>query len=519
MAASGPQWRRLGQRNVLIARTAAIDALTTTQRAEDALARFAAAQSSIEDPLLAVALTRGAGAPSDPRRLAQWLSDRQPHYGRDNAMRYRWGLSWRSEPGHEIYRRAEGARRLSWRPAEAERLRSDPTAYGRRFMEPIVLAVQLRFWGDLAANDADPELAATAAGFLEEALPVMEHDVASWFAALDPWRDTFGLWLLTAEPQAVARLRDLLFSVAVRYGGIAARDGAVLGLRHPYHRRPLVSASAHLAVSLWRMSVYPSVIPSLLELIRGSTTPEGAWADGDQPPDLLTTLAAADALARLDPSFDPALTTAWFVQQQEQEGWWRALDPEVPWLTASILDWIALAALPFAERFSWPSAPIWARDRLTGLTTVATLDELGHVLEGMPSLGALDIEAAFLDLADFGKWNNTHGQSRGDELMGVLGASLRGLSETLAVRLGGDEFLILGKPGAVGLEAAIDDWRSRWPATVAVAGLPGSVAPRVVIGTSRSGQLRELRRRLGEAIGRLKEECPSPGPTGVARRL
>jgi len=448
-----------------------------------------------------------------------FLSTRQPHYGHHNALRYRWGLSWRAEPGHALYRRPAGSGAVHWRPAEAERFARDPSAYGRRFMEPIVLAAHLRLWGDLAENASDPKLAGEASSLLDEAMPVIEHDVATWFTAQDPWRDTFGLWLLSAEPQAVARLRDLIFSLAVRYGGIAARTRVVLGLRHPFHERPLVSASAHLAMSLWRMGVYPSVIPDLVDLVRTSQGSSGAWADGEQPSDILTTLAAADTLARLDPGFDPSLTVDWFVRRQERDGWWRALDPEVPWLTAAVVDWLALADRPFPDRFAWPSAPVWTRDRLTGLTTVATLDELGHVLDGLPSLGALPMEAAFVDLAGFGQWNNEHGQARGDELMGVLGMALRELPDVLAVRIGGDEFLILGKPGATGLDVVMSDWRASWPACLDAAGMPAVVSPRVVIGEAQGSGLRNLRRLLGEAIGRLKVDYASPPRTGVQRRL
>ena len=79
---------------------------------------------------------------------------------------------------------------------------------------------------------------------------------------------------------------------------------------------------------------------------------------------------------------------AWFVDRQEPTGWWRALNPEVPWLTHAVSDWLELAERPFPERFSWPEAPIWARDRLTGLTTMAILDELETVLAEVPALGA-----------------------------------------------------------------------------------------------------------------------------------
>lgn len=510
-----------GERRVRAGAVSASDRLAAIHSGRAALARLAGAPGAIDDPLLVVALDLlvAGGTPIDARPLLEALAKIQPRHGRENALRYRWGLSWRSEPGHAMYRLPPDRPLEQWRPAENNRLAADPSGYGRRVMEPITLATHLRFWGDLAEREPDTESGALAAGLLDEAQPVVENDVASWFAAQDPWRDTFGLWLLSGEPQAVRRVRDLLFAIAIRYGGIAARDGVVRGIKHPFHDRPLVSASAHLATGLWRMGVYPSVIPSLLGLVKASQRDDGGWADADQPADVLTTLVAADLMTRLDPAYDPAATAGWFVRRQEHDGWWRALGPEVPWLTAAILDWLEASERPFPDRFTWPSAPVWARDRLTGLTTVATLDELGSVFEGLPSLGAEPVEAAFLDLAGFGNWNNAHGQARGDELMSLLGASLLEIAQVLPVRIGGDEFLILAKPGSTGLAATLDAWRSRWPATMTSAGMPSSVAPRIVVDRAAAKDLRSLRRSLGEAIGLLKVDVPHPPPDGVLRDL
>ena len=131
------------------------------------------------------------------------------------------------------------------------------------FMEPITLAAHFGFWGRIAASADDraggatalpsvvhaPHSAIRAAALLDEAVPTAEHDLAAWIAGTDPWRDTFALWLLTDEPHAVGRLRDLIFSLATRWGGLTARSGGIVrGSRHPFHDQLLVSASAQLAL-------------------------------------------------------------------------------------------------------------------------------------------------------------------------------------------------------------------------------------------------------------------------------
>ena len=446
------------------------------------------APDAIDDPLVVVALEVRAqtGRPISPEPLLAHFASKQLGYGRSNRRRYRWGLSSESQPGSNAYRLAPGSSRTCWRPAElaARGLEVGDSAFGIRLMEPIELAAQFGYWGRVADDPTmSPAVRSGAALLLDEATPIAEHDLASWFEALDPWRDTFALWLLSAESEAIVRLRDLIFALATRYGGLASRaGGAVMGTRFPFFETRLVSASAHLALGLWRCGVYPSVVPSLVDFVARSRHGSGAWADGEQQPDVLTTLAAADLLARLDPTFDPTPTAAWFVERQEPAGWWRALNPEVPWLTQAITGWLERIARPFSERFAWPSAPIWARDRLTGLTTMAILDELETVLAGVPGLAALPIEAAFLDLAGFGDFNSRQGQVAGDEVLATLGASLSDLDGVLPVRIGGDEFLLFGKPGAVSgsLAASLEPWRDQWAVAMAVDHPTECVAPRIV---------------------------------------
>ena len=487
-------------------------------RALDALTRLAGSPDAIHDPLLVVAFDalRAVGEKVDNRTVLQHLSERHVSYGRDNPMRYRWGLSHDAEPGSSAYRRSRFDRRSHWRPGEFEWLDRNPSGYGRRLMEPVVIASQFGYWGRVAEAPGDePEVGSMATRLLDEALSIAENDVAGWQTALDPWRDTFALWVLSAEPQTSSRLRDMLFTLATRYGSIAARDGLVRGVRHPWFQRPLASASAHLASALWHWGVYPSVIPNLVEFVSLVRCPDGSWADEGQPSDILTTLAAADLLARLDPGFDPEPTARWLMERQEADGWWRALDPETPWLTASVARWLARVDLPFTERFTWPSTPIWTRDRMTGLTTLASVDELAAVMTTLPRLSNQPMEVAFLDLAGFRAFNQRWGsQDEGDRLLGVLGTALRDIHGMLPARIGGDEMLILGKPGDR-ISERLDAWRNAWPSRLRSAGFDDAVAPRILLGRAPARDLDGLRRRLGEGIFQMKKQFPETPAEGV----
>ncbi|HEX6139480.1 MAG TPA: diguanylate cyclase [Candidatus Limnocylindria bacterium] len=495
----------------------AISGLPAVSRARKALARLVAATGSDQDCLLPAALL--AVGDGDSRRMAPGLLARYglraPAYGRENPRRYRWGLGFRAEVGHPTYA-ATAARVGWWRPREADFLAERPGWYAKRLVLPAALATQFEFWGRIADDPAHPSHAAAKA-LLDEAQQVAEADLAAWILAADPWADTFALWLLTGYPHPAARLRDLIFALAVRYAQLAIRDGAVRGIRYPFFGEPLPSASAHLARSLWRLGIYPTLLPRLLELVRFAQQPDGGWADPGQPSDVLTTLAAGDVLATLDPRFDPAPAIDFMVQRQEAGGWWRALNPEVPWLTAAVADWIERCGQPFTDRFAWPELPVWSRDRTTGLPTMAVFDELAIALAGMPGLAQAPLEAAFIDLAGFGEFNNRRGMDAGDAALAAYAAALRAVPRTMVIRQGGDELLVLGPPGVTGvLEPQLRGFLGDWQDAAERVGIPrGEVVPRILLACGAAGEIRELRGALGTAIGVMKKAAADPGPMGV----
>jgi hypothetical protein len=504
-----------------VAVASTVAAASASERARQALARFVQAADSDADAILPAALL--ATRHIDPHELALRLlaryQQRAPAYGRENPRRYRWGLGFQAEAGHQAYA-VRGARDAWWRPKEARWLAEHPGTYASRLRVPITLATQFEFWSRIAAT-GEEAVAEAATHLLDETQPTAENDVAFWINGTDPWADTFALWLLTGHPQANTRLRDLTFALAVRYAQLALRDGAVRGLRYPFFQEPLPSASAHLAVSLWRLGIYPTLLPQLLELVRSARQPDGGWADPGQPSDVLTSLAAAELLGSLEPTFDPTSTIAFFERHQEPAGWWRALNPEVPWLTGAVADWIERTALPFASRFRWPELPIWSRDRTTGLPAMAVFDELAIALAGIPGLAEAPLEVAFIDLAGFGEFNNRHGMDAGDAALAAYAAALRALPGTMVIRQGGDELLVLGTPSVSGvLEPQLRQFMADWQEAASPVGVPtGEVVPRILLANDRAGQLRVMGGRLGTAIGEVKKSFPEPPSPGVLVRL
>jgi GGDEF domain-containing protein len=191
----------------------------------------------------------------------------------------------------------------------------------------------------------------------------------------------------------------------------------------------------------------------------------------------------------------------------------------VPWLTAAVARWLLLSERPFHERFVWPTSPIWTRDRMTGLTTLAGVDELVAVLGSLPRVADEPMEVAFLDLAGFRAFNKRHGsQAEGDRVLALLGEALRGLPDVLPARIGGDEMLMIGKPGDR-IGPKLDAWRHAWPARLRAAGFSDKVAPRILVGRARAREIDELRRELGEAIFRMKQIFPETPAEGVQARL
>ena len=486
-----------------------------------AVLRLAGART-LDDPLTVSTLRFAArhGQPQNPARLlAHWRTRSIGHPGLDGD--YPWSLPHDAVPGAPEYAQRTEAGPL-WRPREADAYLRNPTAYGRRLVGPIVLAEALEYIAELA-EEAGGAVADAPTRLLDDIRPRIEREVASYIQGEDPWRDTFLLWLLATRPRALEMLDPLARAIATRYATMASwTAGLVCGARYPFDGIPLVSAAAHLAHGLWTLGYNPRSLPGLLRFVSESRSRSGGWADDGQPEDVLTTLASAHLLATVDPDFDPAPTVDFLARLQEPAGWWRALDPEVPWLTGAIVDWLDLAGRPFHERFVWPGYERAARDRRTRLPWWAAFgDVLTRTFEQLPGLAGARTDVAFLDLANFGRFNTGHGQTEGDEVLRVLGRALDAIPGCQALRDGGDEFILVGTPTHDGLEASIGAFQATWPGLFCAAfpGVDRAVAPRIVVTTSTGAGLEVARERLGRAIGAVKAAQPEPGPEGVLVRL
>jgi GGDEF domain-containing protein len=231
---------------------------------------------------------------------------------------------------------------------------------------------------------------------------------------------------------------------------------------------------------------------------------------------VLTSWAAADLLACVDPSFDPEPIARLFEAWRGEDGFWRALGPDAPWLTLEILRWLVATSRPFAERFRWPFLHASNRDRKTLLPFYAYFADLSRLFASLPGLSSSSTPIAFVDLAGFRNFNNRHGQERGDAVLHEFARALDELPSARAIRDGGDEFLIVGAPERASLHDDIDALRRSWPARFqAVFGADiQPVAPRILVGRVRGDALTRTRERLGREIGSLKSSAPVP-PEGI----
>lgn len=431
-----------------------------------------------------------------------------------------WVLGFDATPNSPGYDTPDGIGAL-WRPRERDWLDRDATGFGHRLLAPIALAENVDFLVGLEAH-GNAAVARTASEILREIQPRMEADLADCIVGIDPWRDTFALWLLARRPHALARLHPLALAIATRYGTLASRlAGLVCGIRFPFEAVPLVSANAHLGVALWTLDYRPTLLAGIVSFVRSRQAVDGGFADEGQHPDVLTTLAAADLLATLDPTFDPRPTIGWLARAQEPTGWWRALDPEVPWLTAAVVEWLELAERQFGERFRWPAYQRVDLDRKTGIPGYVAFDRLARVFEALPGIATAPVGLAFCDLAGFRDFNGHHGQDMGDRVLRTFATALAEIDASLAIRDGGDEFLVVGAPGRRDLAPDIERFRAEWPRRFALehGTATRAVAPRFVLTILEGQDLRDGRERLGRAISRVKAEAPDPAPDGVLRRL
>jgi hypothetical protein len=281
-----------------------------------------------------------------------------------------------------------------------------------------------------------------------------------------------------------------------------------------------VSATAHLATASAALGEGIGWVDEQLAYLQDERRPDGAWGDPHQPSDMLTTIAAASLLGSIDPSFDPCSALAPLEAMARASGERPSLiGPEGSWLTAELATFDRWAPLPFTERFRWPNVPRSAIDRKVNVPLYEGYLILSDLFEAVPALGSGCVDVAFIDLANFGRWNKKHGQARGDDLLALLASRLRRLPRSRTYRDGGDEFLIVGAPGTAELEMNMADFCRGWPA-VQREHLPGlPVVPlRVVIGRARADSLRQARERQGILIGKVRADHPEPPDEGVIVR-
>lgn len=457
---------------------------------------------------------RDAGLAVDEEALiASW--ERRAAGCADGLRRYPWFLSyerWIDPPPYA----SEPEAWQPWRRQPAKALdKKRRLAYW--FATPVCTCVNGELLADrAAAGDL------TAHALLVKTAPVMRKDFASYIAALHPWSDTFALWNLTRAGRLLDQLHPLAFALAMTLSAAAKGTGdAVVGEGYPYYNVPLASASAQLASCLLALGTETALVARLLEFLASSSRPSGAWGDGKDPEDILTTLVVADLLSSVDPSYRPDSAAAFLVQRQEASGGWRALGPELPWLTGQVLRWLARVPLRFALRFRWPRLSEATMDSKTRLPGYAYFQVLIDLCSGLPGLARSSLDMAFLDLAAFKRFNDQYGQERGDEVIVLLAQTLSELPDARAIRDGGDEFLIVGTPTDDQLEGRLRSFLASWPAIFRERfGDSGDVvAPRICLATGPSGSLRALREMLGRAITELKREVPSPGAAGCLRRI
>lgn len=376
---------------------------------------------------------------------------------------------------------------------------------------PLSIVESCEYLARLAEHDE------VARALLEEAAPVFRRDIAQLASGLHPWMDTFGLFAIVGRPRALERLRPLALAIATSYAA-SVQEGFVRGIRFPFADRPLVSATAHLAIGLLVLGAELGVLAPLVDFVRASRHETGAF--GDDEDDLLTTLAATELLAGLDPAFDPEPSARWLAHQAKDDGLFRVLGPEGPWLTARVVRLLEDSVRPFGARFRFPHVPLANLDRKTGLPFYAYFDDVASLFSALGGLSKADVELAFLDLAGFRAFNNAYGQDAGDAVLAEVATALREeLHDAATVRDGGDEYLVVGAPTRAGLADDLDAFRKRWPARFAKR-FPGAgvVSARILVGRAPGSDLRALRERLGRSLAPLKMKEP-PGAEGLLVRV
>lgn len=450
---------------------------------------------------------------NDRARLAFW-KQRVPGT-RIGDDRYRWEISHRRCKGG-----AHVPERQEWRLLRPDVEREVDEL---RISLPISIADGCEYLARLAerGNSEAHEL-------LVEAEPLFRRDLATYVQAQNPWSDTLALRCVSVRPRALERLRPLAIAIAATYAPLA-ESGVVLGTRFPLAERPLVSATAHLASGLLALGLDLPLLGKLLVTVRDGQHENGAF--GDEMPDkyterygrdnALTSVACAELLGALDPSFDLERALAWLATTQRPDGFVMAFGPELSWLTAEFVRLADAAARPFAERFRFPQVDKANLDRKTGLPFFAFFDDLARLFAELAGLSQASVPVAFLDLAGFGVFNNAFGQDTGDAVLASLADELAKIPFARAIRDGGDEFIVVGAPGHANMSRDLEAFRKAWPARFQAdfgKDVP-TVAPRVLWTEAPGRDLRKTREHLGRGMGAVKDENKKPPPEGVLAKI
>ena len=483
----------------------------------DAQARGARALAELLDELPLVeplfgSLVRNAevaGREPDPRPLIEHWLTRTTGDPR-TEMRYRWELCHRR--GVPMPRYAPDETKWgTWRQREQSRL--GPFGFEARLLTPIVVSENAELLCTLARGTG--ELADLARQLLAEAAPVFRRDLAHAVQMSEPWEDTFALWCIAQQPHTLALLHPIAVAIAAVYA--AGCTGPIRGTRHPFAGVPLVSASAQLAMSLLLLGSDLELVAALGDFVLNERRESGGWGDGSEPEDPITTLVCADLASRIDPTFECGPTRTYLERAQGDDGLFRALGPEAPWLTVRALSFLRSAQQPFADRFRWPHRAETMRDHKTGIPFFAYFAELAQLFRTLPGLSGERVEIAFIDLIGFRAFNNRHGQDAGDEVLHLFATELTGIPTTSAIRDGGDEFLVVGAPTRTDLLGSMEAFQQRWPARfreVFGDDVP-TVAPRILVASTPGHDLRHAREELGRRIGALKEDPRNELPEGI----
>ncbi len=425
-------------------------------------------------------------------------------------MRYRWELCHRRGVRMPSYADDE-KNWIAWRKAEQPSVEREPFEFELRLNTPIVLTENAELLAEAKGRGH-----VVAAQLLEEALTVMRRDFALHVQGLDPWQDTFALWCLTRRTRTLGLLHPLAVAIATGYAaGVSEEERSLLGVRFPFHRLPLVSASAQLASALLALGLHLPLVGELLEFVAEQQLQGGGWGDASDEADVLTTLVGFDLMARIDPSFDCNRPREALESLLGRGSMWRAIGPDAPWLSAEVLALLVAAEQPFAERFRWPYLAPENRDFKTGLPFFAYFSALSGLFSALPGISRSRVELGFVDLIGFRAFNNTFGQERGDEVLRAFAEELSGLANAAVVRDGGDEFIVIGAPERTGLLQDLEEFRHAWPARFTElfgADVP-PVAPRILVGATRGGSLVPAREHLGKRITALKDQ--SSDATGL----